>query len=215
MSQYNFFKPCPTVGKFQAKLESAIALIKQNQSLIAMKVIEVLEQKAVTIGSFYDLSPKHYTSMCHSLRKDNQINLPKTYPPTTAAVEKIESVLEGVIYEDQYIYLSSKKSIEQIASTLIHEVGHFLNSTLYNEESQYKSAKLVGYSDEVRSFTAEKMFEKNGHCITRSDMKKIHTTVTKLYPEFTGPEVNPQSLGYIYASYDWPLHEQFSATNHN
>ncbi|KTD21852.1 hypothetical protein [Legionella londiniensis] len=207
MSHYNFFKTNPEVRNFQYKLNSAITLIRQNNALVARKVIEAIDAQQVKIGSFFDLTPEHYASMRRSFKREHKINLPASFPPGELTVRKIESVLEGIIYADKYIYLSSKKNVEEIASTLIHEVGHFLNSGIFDEESKFKAPKLASYSDEVRSFTAEKMFEKNGFCLTRSDIKKIHNTVSTLYPEFTGPEVDPDSLGYIYASYDWPLHE--------
>lgn len=126
----------------------------------------------------------------------------KYFPPTISAVRKIEKELDGIIYDNQHIYISSTKSVEEIAKTLIHEVCHFLNSDLYDKEMETEESKQVGYKDEVRAFTAEKMFEKNKGYLLRSDINQIHETVTELYPKFTDPE-NPIS-GYIYSTFDSP-----------
>ena len=72
---------------------------------------------------------------------------------------------------------------------------------------KFKTAgfKQVSYRDEVRSYTAEKMFERNGRCLLRSDIKEIHEHVTKLYSEFVEEDETPSKQGYIYASCDSPL----------
>ena len=205
MSHHNFFKPYSAAAVFQAKLEDAIQLISNNQSLIAIKVTKALDANVVHIGSFFDLTPNHYASLQKSFRKDDEINLPDVFPPNESAVFQIESLLEGIIYEDKYIYLNSSKNSQEIASTIIHEVGHYLNSKIYNQEYESKPCTIVGYRDEIRSFTAERMFEKNGFCITRGDMKAIHQTVSRLYPDFTTQKPSPDTSGYIYGSYDTPI----------
>lgn len=136
------------------------------------------------------------------MRKDYHTTLPNTFPPTISAIRKIEKELDGIIYDNQHIYISSTKSVEEIAKTLIHEVCHFLNADLYDKEMETEESKQVGYKDEVRAFTAERMFEKNKGYLLRSDINQIHETVTELYPEFTDPE-NPIS-GYIYSTFDSP-----------
>lgn len=192
-------------NSFQFKLQAAINLIKENNSLIAMLVLDVLHSNKVVIHSFYGLSQQHYFKMKKDMLNEDNISLPNVYPPSDAAVEMIESELNGIIYQDKYIYLCSTKSPQQIASTLVHEICHFLNAGLYDEDLKTNNAKKVGYHDEVRSFTAEKMFERNGHCLRRSDIKKIHKTVSELYPEFTKPGEDNSKKGYIFASYDSPL----------
>ncbi|KGP63358.1 hypothetical protein EP47_10885 [Legionella norrlandica] len=205
MSRFNFFETNQAFDEnnFEEKLYKAIHLIKQNQSFVAKIVVQALDSNQVTVGSFFQLTPDHYMRMKNDMKKEHNITLPQTFPPTTSAVRKIEQELEGIIYDNRYIYIHSKKSVEEIASTLIHEICHFLNSELYDKEKESENSKQVSYKDEVRAFTAEKMFEKNGGCLLRSDIRKVHNTVSRLYPEFTDPE-NPIS-GYIYSHFEKPL----------
>ncbi|HAT4458470.1 TPA: lpg2461 family Dot/Icm T4SS effector [Legionella pneumophila] len=204
MSQFNFFEKNQAFDEknFEQKLQDAIKLIKQNQSFVARLVLDAINSNQVTLSTFFQLTPNHYQKTKTIMRKDYHTTLPNTFPPTISAVRKIEKELDGIIYDNQHIYISSTKSVEEIAKTLIHEVCHFLNSDLYDKEMETEESKQVGYKDEVRAFTAEKMFEKNKGYLLRSDINQIHETVTELYPEFTDPE-NPIS-GYIYSTFDSP-----------
>ncbi len=204
MSQFNFFEKNQAFDEnnFEQKLQDAINLIKQNQSFVARLVLDAINSNQVTLSTFFQLTPNHYQKTKTIMRKDYHTTLPNTFPPTISAVRKIEKELDGIIYDNQHIYISSTKSVEEIAKTLIHEVCHFLNVDLYDKEMETEESKQVGYKDEVRAFTAERMFEKNKGYLLRSDINQIHETVTELYPEFTDPE-NPIS-GYIYSTFDSP-----------
>ncbi len=136
--------------------------------------------------------------------EEENILLSQEHPPTEKTVKIIEKYLSGIIYDDQHIYLNSEHTIEEIASTMVHESCHFLNSGIYKKEKKNASSQIYKYADEVRSFTAEKIFERNGKCLRRSDIKKIHEQVTRLYPEFIAQDVDTQKLGYIFSSYDAP-----------
>ncbi|HBZ2995424.1 TPA: lpg2461 family Dot/Icm T4SS effector [Legionella pneumophila] len=204
MSQFNFFEKNQAFDEnnFEQKLQDAINLIKKNQSFVARLVLDAINSNQVTLSTFFQLTPNHYQKTKTIMRKDYHTTLPNTFPPTISAVRKIEKELDGIIYDNQHIYISSTKSVEEIAKTLIHEVCHFLNADLYDKEMETEESKQVGYKDEVRAFTAERMFEKNKGYLLRSDINQIHETVTELYPEFTDPE-NPIS-GYIYSTFDSP-----------
>ncbi|ABQ55945.1 hypothetical protein LPC_2015 [Legionella pneumophila str. Corby] len=204
MSQFNFFEKNQAFDEnnFEQKLQDAINLIKQNQSFVARLVLDAINSNQVTLSTFFQLTPNHYQKTKTIMRKDYHTTLPNTFPPTISAIRKIEKELDGIIYDNQHIYISSTKSVEEIAKTLIHEVCHFLNADLYDKEMETEESKQVGYKDEVRAFTAERMFEKNKGYLLRSDINQIHETVTELYPEFTDPE-NPIS-GYIYSTFDSP-----------
>ncbi|HAU1628439.1 TPA: lpg2461 family Dot/Icm T4SS effector [Legionella pneumophila] len=204
MSQFNFFEKNQAFDEnnFEQKLQDAINLIKQNQSFVARLVLDAINSNQVTLSTFFQLTPNHYQKTKTIMRKDYHTTLPNTFPPTISAIRKIEKELDGIIYDNQHIYISSTKSVEEIAKTLIHEVCHFLNADLYDKEMETEESKQVGYKDEVRAFTAERMFEKNKGYLLRSDINQIHEMVTELYPEFTDPE-NPIS-GYIYSTFDSP-----------
>jgi hypothetical protein len=203
MAHSNFFEKNASESNFQSKYATAIKLIQQNESLVAKKVLEIIKSGKLEIRSFHELSKKHYSEMRNDFQEEHDINLPKTFPPTADAVRKIESKLEGIIYNNKTIYITSQKSAKEIASTIIHEVGHFLNNSLCEQQSK-KNFNIARYSDEVRAFTAEKMFERNGHCLLRSDIRAIHDKVSSLYPEFVDSVEQVKGLGYIFATYDMP-----------
>jgi hypothetical protein len=206
MAHLYFFekKQSSGVTDFNAKLRSAIKIIQQNNSFIALKVMEVINSDKVTINSFYNLSRSHWHTMKQSMKEEDQIILPGAYPPSERAVRMIETELNGIIYDDRHIYLSSSRTPVQIANTLVHEICHFLNADLVDFENQQSNPNLVSHNEEVRSFAAEKMFERNGSCLRRSDIKAIHNMVSDLYPEFNDIGDEELELGYIYSSYDSP-----------
>jgi hypothetical protein len=136
--------------------------------------------------------------------KESQVDLSPDFPPSLFAVQQIERRLEGIIYNNKTIYMNSKKSIDEIASTLIHEVSHFINSDIFKNERLAQNFKRASYNDEVRSFIAEKTFERNGYCLRRSDIKKIHATVTELYPSFATSNKEQPASGYLFSHYDTP-----------
>lgn len=210
MSHFTFFKRTESSGEkeFQSKLAAAIELIKENKSLVAMKVLEVLNTKKLVIQSFYGLTKDHFLEIISDMKREDHIHVSTKYPPPDASIHKIERKLDGMIFNNKYVYMNSSKTPEQIASTLVHEVGHFLNSSLCAYQRKQNDPDLVSYSDEVRSFTAEKMFERNGACLRRSDIASIHEKVTNLYPEFVEDPENAQKLGYIFSIYDSPEGEQ-------
>ena len=59
--------------------------------------------------------------------EEENILLSQEHPPTEKTVKIIEKYLSGIIYDDQHIYLNSEHTIEEIASTMVHESCHFLN----------------------------------------------------------------------------------------
>lgn len=190
---------------FDIKLKEAIEIIRENRSIVATRVLEVLDSQRITVNSFFNMLPKHYQEMQEDLLHEENITLPSDYPPSEEAVKIIESKLSGIIYEDKHIYLSSERTIEEIASTLVHEVSHFLNSEIFTQERKKSSTLLYRYNDEVRSFTAEKIFELDGHCMLRSHTRKIHAHVTRAYPEFVEPEMDTKKMGYVYSWFDTPM----------
>ena len=174
--------------------------IKQNPSTISTLVIQAINSNQVTISFFCQLTKDHFQRLREDLIETHDVTLPTDFPPTASTISQIEEELEGMIFDDKHIYLSSKPSVTEIAKSIIHEVCHFLNSELSDEESIKHGSKIAHYKDEIRSFIAEKNFEINNRRILRSDIKEIHNTVTDLYPEYIDSEI-PIS-GYIYSAFE-------------
>ncbi|QEY51875.1 hypothetical protein [Legionella longbeachae] len=200
-----FEKPINNVNdNFQTNLSAAIDVIKQNQSVLAKKILDVINSKKIIIHSFFNVTKEHYFKMRKDIKNEYGEILSENFPPDISTIRKIESKLEGIIYDDKVIYIRSSNNPPKMANTLVHEICHFLNASIYNKEKKINPTNLVGYYDEVRAHTGEKIFERNGSCLRRSDIKQIHKQVTDLYPEFLISYEDALELGYIYSSYDGP-----------
>lgn len=185
---------------FRIHLQNAIDIISQNESSIASLVLKAIDSGEVTIKSFLKLTPEHFLRMQQSMLEDDGIEL-SDYPPTQDTAKLIAGQMDGIIYNDTHIYLSPFLGPEELARTLIHEVCHHLNARINQQERETLGPSRASYCDEVRSFIAEKVFLRNGRFLLRSDIKGVHATVTRQYPEFASS--NPIS-GYIFSSYDNP-----------
>ena len=193
----NFFKSTSfNTKQFQHKLKAAIALIERSDAEIAKLVIAAIRSKKLRIRTFFEFSKKaHFLYIRKFFLKDGQ---PKLFPPTRSVTRKIESALDGLYFSDnQTIYIASRLGIKQMAQTLIHEVTHFLNSELYDEELETKGQTLVDFLYEIRSVTAEKIFAKNGARLLRSDVKKIEDEVRGTYPQFIEAGQENKRIGFV------------------
>ncbi|CAM4487308.1 MAG: hypothetical protein LEGION0403_FIIPPAGN_00377 [Legionella sp.] len=72
---------------FNVKLKEAIEIIRANQSIVATRVLEVLDSQRITVNSFFNMSPKHYQEIQEDLLKEEHITIPPDYPPTEETVE--------------------------------------------------------------------------------------------------------------------------------
>lgn len=187
---------------FQEKLVQAIALIRENNSIVARDVLNTLDSSTLTIQSFYALSRQHFMCIINDMSALN-IDVPTDYPPSKEAVRTIGQYLNGIIFNSQTIYINSNRSIEAIAQTIIHEVTHFINDTLLDQEVHSEGYAKARYNDELRAFIAQRVFERNGSCLLRSDVKNIHAFVTDNYPEFADALDEPPH-GYLFSTYDRP-----------
>lgn len=203
MSQFAFFTNHQAFSEIRPKkqLNSAIFLIEQNKSNVAQSVMKAIQSGKIIIRPFKELSKKHYKS----IKEDWDDSLPNTFPPSKSTIKRIEEKFAGLTFDDKYVYFKSSETIEEIASTLVHEVCHSLNKNLFNAELKQDNKNHVGYRDEVRSFLAETIFNKNGRYLLRSDVKLIHDKVKELYPDYS--KGNKYTSGYLYSSYDHPLGE--------
>ena len=201
MYALKFFEKAPGFNEqnFRDKLKEAINLISQNQTLIAKRTLEIIATNKVTIQSFFELSQDHYLFLRKDILEESHIRLPNRFPMGDLAVRMIESNLTGIIFNDRTMYINSMLCIDEMAKTLIHEISHHMNQDVFHLDKKATSHNSACYKEEIRAFTAEKIFEKNGHCILRSDVKKIHAKVAQLYPELNDPL--ERTTGYIPTNY--------------
>ncbi len=204
MSCNSLFVLAPRFNKknYYSKINQAIEAIKSNKSIVAIEVMKAIESKSVRIKSFFEISKDDYKS----LREDDDYKglriLSNRYPPNDLSVNMIEDSLNGIIFNETTIYISSKLTSCKMALSIIHEVWHHLNSDLCEEELESLNDKLVSYRDEIRSFSAETMFSLNGRCLMRHHIKDVHKDVSRLYQEFLVGNDNAD-LGYITSVLDF------------
>jgi hypothetical protein len=189
MYSFKFFEKKTNVYQeyFQQTLVQAIDLISQNQSPVAKKVSEAITNNNVIIKSFFELSEAHYLSMKEDFLENYQIQLPNCYPVQEQTVKIIERHLDGVLYDGNIIYIDSTHSVDLMVATIIHEVSHHINDYLYIQDGKSRSPASASYRDELRSYIAQNIFDRNGFCLLRSDVKNAHDKVIRWYPELSDP----------------------------
>ncbi|RUR02962.1 hypothetical protein [Legionella septentrionalis] len=202
MNHITFFNKSSRKLTFQQKLKIAVKSIREKKSFIAEKVYEAIKTKQVSLHSFKQLSAEHFLEVRKAIAESSEIELPEQYPPAEETLNIIENKLGGFIVHD-CIYLCSRGSSRRIALTIVHEVTHYLNTDIWEEELTTKQCEIACYRDEVRSFLAEEAFAK-GFCLTRNDVKKVHEKVTRLYPEYVAAGENTKAIGYVFSSFDTP-----------
>ncbi|MBI2785716.1 MAG: hypothetical protein HYX60_05170, partial [Legionella longbeachae] len=185
------------IETFNTKLSKAIGIIEQNQSVLAKQILKVISSKKLIISSFFNITQEYFLRMRKDIEEEKGEILSIDFPPHISTIRKLESHVDGIIYDNKIIYIDSKKKPQAIANILVHEICHFLNVNIHNQEKLNNGKDIANYCDEVRARTGEKIFEKNGHCLTRSNIKEIHKNVTDLYPEFLVDYEYASKLGYI------------------
>lgn len=184
---------------FQNRLDEAIEVIAKNRSVVAKRALKTIKDRKICIRSFFDLSKEHYLSIKKLLEK-HQVFLPDTYPPDCNAVFKIENQLNGCFFFKNYIYLKSGRSAEAMAGTLVHEISHYFYKCMPIEKKT-KYLPYNQYNDEVMAFTAQKLFQKNGRCLLRNDVKEIHHVLLNYYPHIDANN-KPLRASYVSGYYD-------------
>lgn len=181
---------------FQKKLESAITLISNSETLEAAFVMDALYSRKVKIRSFFSLAPEHYQVLKEDIKQEYSVRLPNRFPPGDLAIRQIESTLDGIIFEGKSIYINSNLTASSLAKTIIHEVFHHFHHSLLKKETKIFSEKTALYRDEIRSFKAELNFEKPNAKVTRGQVSKIHFFVQSNYPELKD-EQQESHKGYV------------------
>lgn len=188
------------IEAFNFKLSDALIIIKKNKSAIANIVLKAIESKNVTIKSFYQLEQYQYNDLKNEILRDYGEKLPEFSCLTITAIKKIEIAFEGTTYDNE-IYISSMLDLNTFASTIVHEISHFLNITLTEFEAKYYCNEFVEYCNEVRAYIAEESFNKNGEPLSSMDLNKIHARVKEKYPEYFLPDITTEQLGFIPSVY--------------
>lgn len=199
-------------ARFQNELNEAIDVIAKNRSVVAKRVLKTIKENRVCIRSFYDLSKAHYLSIKKMLEK-HEVFLSSNFPPTPTAVLLIENQINGCFFYKNYIYLKSGRRVEDIAGTLVHEVSHyFYRSVPLEKRTRYLPHSQ--YNDEVIAFTAQKLFNKNGQCLLRKDVKEIHSIVIEHYPHIDIKD-KPLQASYVSGYYDdWKSWQECMEQDH-
>lgn len=185
---------------FQKKLKGALERIKNNSSLIALRVIEAIETNQVKLLPFKDLNPKHYQLIKKNIFVEQGVTL-GDYPPAHDDIQKIEEYLDGMLFGDNTIYISSDLTGKKLESTIVHEVTHFINSPIYDFEKNYDP--LYKYRDEVRAIKGE--FEYKRKIVLRSHIRLIHEQVKHLNPDLVKDNsINYEGIGFLSSMHEEP-----------
>lgn len=202
MSPPSFFKS-QNDDNFDLQLKKAISLIYVNNSLIAKTVYKAIQQAKVNIRSFANLSQQDFLGTREDLQQEG-ISIPQHFPPNLETLAIIEKHYHGLYFPgNNNIYITYKTNPKLMAEAVIHEVAHYLNTTITTQEEKLKF-KPARYRDEIRSFLAEEMFKNDKKPLTRGVVKKVHQIVTSEYPEYAENNSNYKTFGFVFSSYDSP-----------
>jgi hypothetical protein len=178
---------------FYRRLNDAISLIKQSSSLEAKAVMEAIIDHRVSLSSFFSVTDTHYSQIREMYNHTHQDRLPASYPPSDLAIRKIESMLNGIIFDGETIYLDSQLKPKTLARIIMHEVFHHIHTGLVVREAEIFSEKTAYYRDEIRAHRAEQcLFPKK---ITRSVIGELHDRVQTCYSELLEDGETP--FGYV------------------
>ena len=148
-------------------LQKAFNFLEQH-SYISKKYLK--HAKTIPIRSFNCLTEKDYYILRRLFIDDYGIKLPRRFPIHWTTQKKIHKRLYG-IYLGHCIYVNDKKSIQETASTIIHELDHHIHGYLF------KTSKEM----ELHAVTMEWHFKNPNRRLTRQSHKELQNIVDNFY----------------------------------
>jgi hypothetical protein len=170
-------KPERSDKAFRAYVDKALAVLKANPSPLSQATYRYVVTGKVRIDAIADLTRADYLRARKDLIKWTQALSPDAYGslqnPRSPASKAIDRLLNGYMWDDR-IYVAKGLTPQQLASTLVHEVNHFVNKS--EEHYRGHTQPLI---EEYRAFDLEALF--NGERMTPARCKALKLEVAKEY----------------------------------
>jgi hypothetical protein len=149
-------KPERTSQEFQAYVGKALAVLKADKRPLAQATYRYIAQGKVKIDEITDLTRADYLRARKDMGKWTQALTPDAYESLgnkkSPASKALDRLLNGYMW-DERIYVAHGLTPKKLASTLVHEVNHFINKS----EEHYRGP-TQGLLEEYRAFYMEKLF---------------------------------------------------------
>jgi hypothetical protein len=149
-------KPERTTAQFKAYVDRGLAVLKATRTPLAQATYRYVTQGKVRIDEVSDLTRADYLRARKDLLKWTVALKPDSYGalsnPKSPASKALDRLLNGYMWDDR-IYVAKGLSARKLASTLVHEVNHFINKS----EEHYRGP-TQGLLEEYRAFYVEKLF---------------------------------------------------------
>ncbi len=170
-------KPERSSKEFRAYVDRAIAVLKADKSPLAQATYRYIATGKVKIDEVTDLTRADYLRTRKDLSKWTKALTPDAYGtlsnPKSPASKALDRLLNGYMW-DERIYVARGLSPKQLASTLVHEVNHFVNKS----EENYRGPTQA-LIEEYRAFYVEALFA--GEKMTPSKCAALKAEVASDY----------------------------------
>lgn len=170
-------KPERSSKEFRAYVERALAVLKADKSPLAQATYRYIATGKVKIDEVNDLTRADYLRARKDLSKWTRALKPDAYEslgnPQSHASKALDRLLNGYMWDDR-IYVARGLSPQKLASTLVHEVNHFVNKS----EEHYRGP-TQGLIEEYRAFYVEKLFA--GETMTAEKCRALKAEVAREY----------------------------------
>jgi len=179
--------PGHSSAAFRGYLAAALARLESSRAAIGRATFAVISSGRVKVDELTDLKKGDFTSVRESLRgwgiDVDARAFARLHDRRTSAARTIEKNLAGYTSTNR-IYVARGQTRARLASTLVHEVNHFLNDS----EKHYRTQKGI-LREEYRAFYAEKLLSR-----ARMDRAACRALKAKVIKDYQLKRVTPDDV---------------------
>lgn len=154
---------------WKKKLDESLSILKKLGTLVARTTITQIEKKHVSVMPFSRTNLEDLKSASTMFAKSKQAKLKSK--SASHVIKELKNDFLGYVIEDRVYISDDIEDPRKFAKVLAHEVNHFLNKDLPEDQNGT-------FEDELRATISEKMAV--GKTITRQYLLKIAESVAKL-----------------------------------
>lgn len=170
-------RPERSSPQFRAYIGKALGLLKASKSPIGRATYRYVATGKVKLDVVSELTRADYLRARKDLLKWTQALRPDAYEtlgnPRSPASKALDRLLNGYMWDDR-IYVARGISPQKLASTLVHEVNHFINKS----EEHYRGPNQA-LMEEYRAFYVERLYA--GEKMTGPKCQRLKADIARDY----------------------------------
>ena len=170
-------RPERSTADFRKTVQQALEVLRTSKTEVGRATYAYVTTGRVKVDELNDLTRPDYHRVRRDLKKWTDALRPEAYEslanPRSPASKALDRLLNGYMWDDR-IYVAKGLSPQKLASTLVHEVNHFLNRS----EENYRG-DTNALLEEYRAFYVEKLFK--GEEMTPAKCRKLKEEVAREY----------------------------------